>query len=225
MANHEIEPNAVKESDLKPNSNTYKQELAKREKLEPIAKGVAVDKKESLWTKVSKTIVKDDAKNVGEYLMFDVVIPALKNAISDLVTTGINMFLFGENRPSPNTKRYGDKSYVSYNNYYSKSRYSSGRSYQWEEDRYYGRDRTSQRRKFDQVVVPSRSEAEQILDALVGRTINYGMTSVADLYDLSGVPSVFTDNDWGWDDVHGARIERVREGYLIVMPEPHLLTE
>ena len=108
MANHEIEPNAVKESDLKPNSNTYKQELAKREKLEPIAKGVAVDKKESLWTKVSKTIVKDDAKNVGEYLMFDVVIPALKNAISDLVTTGINMFLFGENRPSPNTKRYGD---------------------------------------------------------------------------------------------------------------------
>ena len=74
-------------------------------------------------------------------------------------------------------------------------------------------------------MVPSRSEAEQILDALVGRTINYGMTSVADLYDLSGVPSVFTDNDWGWDDVHGARIERVREGYLIVMPEPHLLTE
>lgn len=225
------EPNLIEESSLKPNSHTYKKEQAVKQapKLEAIVKGKTTQSTESsLWEKVCRTFIKDDVENVKEYIIFDVAIPALKNAISDGFTSAVNMFLFGENRPS-SVKRSGDRSYVSYNNYYrssgSTSRYSSDDSWR---DRPYtkrgvGEHRTM--RQFDQVQVPSRTEAEQVLNALVDRTILYGMASVADLYDLAGVPSQYTDNDWGWDSMEGSRIERGRDGYIIRTPQPHLLEE
>ncbi len=217
------EEKLLEESSLTPNSHKYKSE-----KLQPVAKGTVTRERETLGKKLMATFIKDDAQSVGEYLMFDVLIPAAKNAFSDLVTTGVNMLLFGENRAPSSVKRSGDRSYVSYNNYYRGSAYSNNlietREYQ---------PRSSQRstpsprevRKFDQVEVPSRKEAEDVLNAMVDRTIMYGMASVADLYDLAGVPSVYTDNDWGWDSLQGSRIERSRHGYVIRVPQPHLLEE
>ncbi len=212
--------NLIEESSLTPNSHKYKKEAG--EKLQPIAHGNVAVQQEKFGSKVASSFFKDDAHNIWEYLVFDVLIPAAKNAVSDLVSTGINMLLFGENRAPSGVKRTGDRSYVNYNNYY-RSSYSPP----FDEDRYYRPQRSTKResRKFDQVEVPSRKEAEDILNTMVDRTIMYGMASVADLYDLSGVPSVYTDNDWGWDSVEGSRIERSRNGYIIRMPQPHLLEE
>lgn len=217
----------LEESSLTPNSHAYKAEQSEKpEKLKAVAKGSTTKGRETLGEKLAATFIKDDAQSVGEYLIFDVLVPAAKNAVSDLVTTGINMLLFGENKAPGGVKRSGDSSYVSYNNYY---RGSSGysRGYGYGDTREYRPASQPRERvkKFDQVEVPSRQEAEDVLNALVDRTIRYGMASVADLYDLAGVPSQFTDNDWGWDHAEGARIERSRHGYIIRMPQPHLLEE
>lgn len=221
------EEKLLEESSLTPNSHKYKQE--KSEKLQPVAKGMVTKERDTLRSKLMATFIKDDAESVGEYLVFDVLVPAAKNAISDLITTGVNMLLFGENRAPSSVKRSGDRSYVSYNNYYrgSGSAYSNSlvesREYQPRSQQY--RQAQRETRKFDQVEVPSRKEAEDVLNAMVDRTIMYGMASVADLYDLAGVPSVYTDNDWGWDSLAGSRIERSRHGYVIRVPQPHLLEE
>jgi len=217
------------ESTLKPNSHAYKKEQeSKPPKLKAVAKGSTTpDKGGTLGDKLARTFIKEDTQSVGEYLLFDVLVPAAKNAISDMVSTGVNMLLFGENRPIGGIKRNGDSSYVSYNNYYrGNRRYSSSYDDPFE-GKYATRGDVQRRetRKFDQVEVPSRQEAEQVLNALVDRTILYGIASVADLYDLAGVPSVYTDNDWGWDSLEGSRIERTRHGYVIRVPQPHLLEE
>ena len=47
----------------------------------------------------------------------------------------------------------------------------------------------------------------------------YDIASVADLYDLVGIVGSYTDNKYGWTSVRSARIERVRDGYVIRMPK------
>ena len=48
----------------------------------------------------------------------------------------------------------------------------------------------------------------------------YGIVSVADLYDLVGITGgSYTDNKYGWTNVHNASVIRVRDGYMIKMPK------
>lgn len=240
MDHRTLTRNEFDESDLKPNSNKYKEEMVQKqqeiktdiskEKLSPVTtNGQAVKSKKTLGDRFREVFLKADIASVGQYLLYDVVVPAAKNALSEAVSSGINMFLFGENRPSNNVNRKGDRSYVSYNRYYnhqSNSRYSAP----WDD----GQTRTivetrpinnRRNRQFDQVIVPSRTEAEDVLEAVLDRIDTYGVASVADLYDLSGVPSVFTDNDWGWYNADDAHVRRTQGGYMIWLPQPRLLRD
>lgn len=75
------------------------------------------------------------------------------------------------------------------------------------------------RHDFDDILFESRGEAEDVLSYLVDLTIDYGVASVADFYDLSGIESQFTDNKYGWTNLRDACIDRVRNGYIIRLPQ------
>ena len=74
------------------------------------------------------------------------------------------------------------------------------------------------RYSFEDVVLDSRSDAEEILYRMDEILATYGMVRVADLYEFAGISSNFTDNDYGWYDIRTAEIVRVRDGYIIKMP-------
>jgi hypothetical protein len=71
---------------------------------------------------------------------------------------------------------------------------------------------------FDEVVLESRGEAEEVLSNLVDSIIDYGQATVADFYDLVGIATNFVDGKWGWTDLRNASVSRVRGGYLINLP-------
>ena len=51
----------------------------------------------------------------------------------------------------------------------------------------------------------------------------YGVVSVGDLYDEAGIKCDYTHSRFGWknhDDIHNAKIVRVKGGYMIDLPEP-----
>ena len=48
---------------------------------------------------------------------------------------------------------------------------------------------------------------------------NYGIVSVADLYDLVGKSCDYTANRYGWTNIRNAEPVRVRDGYLLKMPK------
>ena len=75
--------------------------------------------------------------------------------------------------------------------------------------------RNRSRHNFDDIILDSRGEAEEVLSHLVDLVDDYGMASVADLYDLVGITSNFTDNKYGWTNLSSASVSRVRDGYLI----------
>lgn len=180
-------------------------------KVEKITSGKVIKQKKTLGKKFAETFLGDNIESVSSYIIYDIIIPAAKNMISDTVSNGIEMILFGQTRGS-RTRRDRGKSYVSYSNYY-KDRYQDRQISQ----------RNRARHNFDDIILESRGEAEEVLSHLVELTEYYGMASVADLYDLVGVTSNFTDNRYGWDNLSSARVVPVRGGYLLELPKPMVL--
>ena len=54
-------------------------------------------------------------------------------------------------------------------------------------------------------------------------TFRFGEVTVADLYDLVGISSDYTDRKYGWTDLATAKPIRVRGGYLLDLPRAKLL--
>lgn len=197
--------------------NSYRErELAKEEpeetkKVSKVITGKIIERKKSFLDKVGAVFFGDDTKSVGSYIMYDVLIPAAKNTISEMVSSGIEMLLFGEARGS-STRRDKGKSYVSYNSLYRDRDRSRPDNY-----------RIRSTHKFDDIIIETRGEAEEVLSSLVDLIDNYDVATVSDFYDLVGMTSDFTDNKYGWRNLNRATVNRVREGYVLMMPKPQPL--
>ena len=197
-----------KMEEYKPNSNRFKEEQRKNEerKVEKIVTTPVITKKKSTFRKFKDSFISDDVKDVKTFIFGDVLIPTIKKAAYDIFTGGIDILFYGESRG--NRRSASDR--VSYRNYYdSYNRYSS-RS----EPR-----RTYATYEYDEVILGTRAEAEEVLDALEDMLTQYGLVRVADLYDMVGVSGDPTNNAYGWTSLKNARIVRVKDGYLIEMPK------
>jgi hypothetical protein len=187
-----------------------------QKKVSRVTTGNVIIKKKSLADRFAQTFFGDDTKSVGSYILYDVLVPAAKSAISDMITGGIEMLLYGESR-SNRIRRDKDRSYVSYQSYYK------GR----DRDRDRDRDRERQeptrnraRQRFDDIIVDTRKDAEEVLDNLLEIIQKYNVASVADFYDLVGLNGDWSDYKYGWDNLSQAQIARVREGYTFIFPRP-----
>jgi len=132
--------------------------------------------------------------------------------------------IFGEARSrSRYHGRRPNESYISYNRY-SSSPYRN-RNLEPREDR--SRQQMSRRARashdFDEIILHTRAEANEVLERLYDLVSQYGEAKVADLYDLVGVEGNYTDNRWGWQNLRGADVVRVRDGYLLDLPRPEPL--
>lgn len=210
------------------NSKTVRKEIcdvpSENRKLEKVISGSVKKQKRSFSKKLSETFLEDDTKSVGNYIFHDVLIPAAKSMLCDIIGWGgfAEMLLFNDRRGGRNPRRTGsNRSHTSYGSYYRSTDRDRGR-----EPRDRGRDisRTSRsRHNFDEIVLETRGEAENVLSHLVDLVIDYDQATVADLYELVGITPEFTDNKYGWTDLSDAGVKRVRDGYLINMPRTQIL--
>lgn len=193
--------------ECKPNSNKYKQEQLNKEERPKINKVVSgtVKRSKNSGSKLADVFISEDVSNVKNYILMDVIVPAVKKAISDVITNGIDMLLYGSNGRT-NANR-STASTISYN-------------------RYYGRDdhprisdpvQTS-RYSYDTITLTTRGEAEEVLARMDEIIDTYKMVRVADFYDLVGVTGNYTDNKYGWTNIRNAEVVRVRDGYRIKLP-------
>lgn len=197
--------------DYKSNSNRLKEEQKTKtnvpeKKIEKVVSGKVVTRKKSALSKFTEEFISEDAKNVKSYVFGEVLIPAIKKAISDIVRDGIDMILYGESRKD-NRRSSADR--VSYSSYYGGRGHTPAR-----ENRY----TSSARYSYDDVVLNSRGEAQEVLSRMDEIIEMYGVVSVSDLYDLVGITGNYTDNNYGWMNINNAEVVRVRDGYMIKMP-------
>jgi hypothetical protein len=177
-----------------------------------------IRRKKSLGKQFKETFVGGDAKTAVRYVVFDVLLPAAREMVAETGTEFLNKLIFGDTRRRRGTTppQAGPTGYVSYNRYSMSSQSAPQRVLS-------RRARASH--DFDEIVLQSRPEAEEVIDNLFEVVSRYGSASISDLYVLVGITSTHTDYKWGWTDLRGAGVSRVRGGYLLDLPEPHPLDE
>lgn len=192
-------------NDIKPNSHKYKTENSEKKKIEPVVKSGAKLRKKNEFQKVAGSIISEDAKSVKSYILMDVLVPAIKDAIEDIVTNGIRMLLRGDTSARRNGPS-GGISHISYNKAYDR------------------RDRSSLGRPrgvmdFDDLILPTRYEAEEVLRSLDDLIETYRIVSVADMYEAAGIRDFeYTARNYGWKDIRRAEVVHVKNGYWLKMP-------
>lgn len=189
-------------------------------KVERVTSGEVIRRKKPLGKRFAETFGGGDARGVWGYIVLDVLIPAAKDMVADATSQGVERMLFGEARSSSRRGGFrssGSNGYVSYNRFgpsASRNRHEETRSIS---------RRSRATHDFDEIILATRVEAEEVIDRLFDLVSRYESATVADLYDLVGATGNYTDDKWGWTDIRGAGVTRVRNGYLLDLPKPEPL--
>ena len=195
----------------KPNTDRFREKEAKKEKpveqkekITRVTQGAVRTRKKN---KFAENFLSEDVNDVKKYLIGDILLPTIKKTISEMVTNGIDLMLFGEVRGKRSSSR---SSRVSYRDYYD--RRDDHRD-----------DRKNSRRSsydYEDIILDDRGEAELVLDRMDEIIDNYGHATITDLYDLVGYDGGrYTDSKYGWTSLRGADVRRTRDGgYLLIMP-------
>lgn len=201
-------------------------------KVQKVITGKVVERKKPLSRKFAEVFIGEgnDVQSVTEYVVKDILIPSAKSTFLDLIGTlgdmigaSVEMTLFGTTSGSRGRNRGRDrgrnsgnsgKTYVSYDSCYGSGSKTRDRDYRPSAD--HNRNTHS----FDGIVLETRGEADEVIRSLIDLTLDYGVASVADLYDLVGITSKFTDNEYGWTSLNtdNATFTRVRDGYILKLP-------
>lgn len=190
--------------DYKPNSHKSKTE---EKKVEKVVKGKVKTRKKSEVQKMTDMFIGGDKNSVKNTIITEVIVPSVKKIISDVVTDGISLLLYGETGGGKRTNSGSRPSYTGYYNSGARTHASNV-------------TRTVAGYSYDEIILSSRGEAEEVLSQLDELIDTYGTASVADLYDLVGITGKYTDNNYGWTNLKNADAIRTRDGeYLLKMPK------
>lgn len=183
------------------NSHKAREEVAEK-KVEKVVSGKTSTKKKSGIRKLSDTFLSEDVSNVKSYIFSEVLLPAAKKLVSDIITNGTNMLLYGEIK-----NKKGNSSKVSYSRYYD------------DRSRDYRSPVVRNNFDYDEIIFETRGDAEAVLDAMYDILNQYKVVSVAELYDLASITTHnYTCNNYGWIDLRGSSVVRVRDGYILKLP-------
>ncbi len=208
------------EPEFPPNSEASKRVEEERKHLEQITKGEARRRKKPLRKKFSEVFIAGSAKTAIGYALWEVLLPAAKDTVVEVITQGVERLFFGDSRRRGSTPpQAGPTGYINYNRY---STGPIGAHRLASSQRVLSRQSRS-RHDFDEILLESRTDAEEVIDRLFELVSRYESATVADLYELVGLASSHADHKWGWTDLRGAGVSRTRDGYLLDLPEPHPL--
>lgn len=198
-----------------------------RKPLTPVAQVDQSKVKKSTGRQFLSSFIVEDIGIVKEYLLYDILIPAVKDTIVDTACSAINMIFNGS---AGNWRRYS--SGRSWNSP-DRTSYSSGSRIYRTSDTGYFRQEQRERKSYDEPIwhtssssaymdmpFETRPEAERVLDAMRDILERYPSVSVADFYDLAGYNygNNYTCNNIGWTDLSGVTITWSRGAWIIALP-------
>lgn len=199
----------------------HTEETPEPKKVESVVTGEVTRRKKPLGKRLTETFIGGDINTVTNYVVMSVLIPAAKDMISDAFSQGIERMLFGDSHPgrSRSSRPSGSNGFVSYNRMSSSNQQRGGGLNEFA--------RRPERRSsydFDEIILATRPEAEEVIDRMFDLVNQYEQVTVADLLELVDISSNHVDQKWGWTDIRGAGIVKIRGGYLLDLPKPESLS-
>jgi|694.fasta_scaffold01451_34 hypothetical protein len=209
--------------DYQSNSNKNKQAKKKDtpsesddKKVEPIKLGGEVTtRKKPIGSRFKEIFLGGEVRSASEYILSDVLLPALRNLIVDATTKGIERFVYGDSGYSRSRPaNYGPR--TTYNRPLNRPSYNDPRRPNVPDQPNKPRSRPGH----SEIILAERADAEMVLERLQDIIDRYPAASVADLHELLGLPTTYVDHQWGWTSIRYAEIRQIREGFLLDLPQP-----
>lgn len=186
------------------NSNKDKEaKLPAKKEIKKVVKGEVKTRKKPVGKRIIEALLPKEDISVKDYIMFDVIVPCIKDTILD----SISMVFYGTtSRRDRKFRKANTGTRISYASYYKD-----------DDDR---RDRRDPGRResssIDDIIFETRAEAQDVLNNLADIIDEYGSASIADFCDLCGVTEEYTDHKYGWTDVSKSTVEAVRGGGFVI---------
>lgn len=188
-------------------------------KVESVVTNNVEKRKKSLLKRFVDIFIGGDSKSVVHYVVMEVLVPQAKDMMTEAASQGFERLIYGDSRPSRGPRRSGgpggSAGPTNYTRYAVRGNNPLGRSE--------GQDRRPvsppRSQGSDDILLATRVEAETVLDRLYDLLKEYECASVADLNSLVGLSSSYTDQKWGWMELQGAQVRRVRDGYILELPK------
>ena len=199
--------------EYKPNSDKSKREPQKNtEKVRPVVKGGTRVRRKSAFREITDGFISRDMDSVKNYVLIDVLVPAIKKAISDIVRNGIDMLLYGETSRERGREGSGGPR-VSYRKFYDDGRREDRRNYS---------ERTRVGHSFGDVEFDDLRDADEVMEQLQDILDRYGIVTVARYFELSGVADDnYTNNNYGWTEIPNNPPVMLPNGrYILRLPRP-----
>lgn len=208
-------------SEYPANSNASKKEEAqkKKKKHKPVVTSPVAVGKPSLARKFKDAFVVEDIRVVIGEIINENVIPAIKDAISDAVTSLIDGLLYGSGGTRRKRKSSNNRGEPSYAAYYKSNGRSVRRSKSDDDDEY----ESNGKHDYRDFSMRTKAEADEVLSDLLDYIEEYEEACIADYLDLIDQPSDPQDNKWGWTNLSRARVKHGRDGYYIDFPRAEYL--
>lgn len=80
--------------------------------------------------------------------------------------------------------------------------------------------KNDEKNSYEEITFETHLDAARELSAMEDLIYEYGFVSVADFWDLMGLPADFSDNKYGWYDLSDADIKMCHGGWKLILPEP-----
>ena len=210
------------------NSDASRTALEKKEDTRVVNKPVVQSKVKHRLTigkLFRQTFIPEDVSDAKEYMLTDIIMPALKNGIFDTVMNIVDFWRGGGGtyRRTSNSNSFAPRSRVSQQ--YDYNRVSSSRIAPSTTP-----SQAASKYSYDDIVIEdypanqggsakARADAESVLVSMQGIIDRYSVVRIQDLYDLVGLTGNPTDYDYGWSSLNGATVQRVSGGWLLVLPK------
>lgn len=187
-------------------------------KVEPVVVGKVIRRKKSLGKRFMETFFSGDSNGVLNYLVRDVLVPAFQATVTDVISQGIEKAVYGEVRTQHRSSRpggIGSRNITSYDRYSAAPRPTVSAPVG-------PRRAPSRSSQYDvgDIVLETRMEAQDVLETMSNILDQYDIVTVGDLYSLTKEPTQPQDYKFGWTDLSHADMRRVREGYMLILPQP-----
>ena len=162
-----------------------------------------------------------DVKTVGQTILMDVIVPALKEMIFSAGRDALSMFLWGDTRASGKSGLRSGGGIVRDYTSYSNSSISRVRDNS-RVDIY----RPEASPRYNNLVFQIRGDAEDILYSMRDYIGHYTNLQIVKLYEFVkeqtgiDIPMTAQDAKYGWTDLTNAYVRQVRGGYLLDLPNP-----
>lgn len=193
-----------------------------RPRVAQVTTAQAVPHKRGLGRKFKQVFIQGTARETADFMVSDIIVPAVQDMLYDALEGGLRRMIHGEStrgrRSSTLPSGYSAVGHVDYRGMSTKAP-----SQQAPAQRMLSR-RSRSGHNFSDILIPTRREADDVLEMLYECLSRFGSVSVGDLYEATGIQTSHVDYKWGWTSLDKVKMIRKGDrGYMLDLPEPETL--